>query len=68
MKAIAFRHVLQDWDSFGYARGKNMSAFKPDGGKWELTPGILISDWVQWRDRDGLLSFETSTTCRLSKR
>jgi len=36
MGAIAFRHVVGDWDAFGYTRGKNMYAYKPPGGKWQL--------------------------------
>jgi hypothetical protein len=36
MGAIALRHVVGDWDAFGYARGKNMYAYKPGNGKWRL--------------------------------
>lgn len=36
MGAIALRHVVGDWDAFGYARGKNMYAYKPANGKWQL--------------------------------
>jgi hypothetical protein len=34
--AIAIRHAAGDWDSFGYRRGKNMYAYKPENGKWHL--------------------------------
>ena len=34
--AIALRHISGDWDSFGYDRGKNMYAYKPQNGKWHL--------------------------------
>lgn len=36
MGAIAFRHIVGDWDSFGYSRGKNNYAYKPENGKWSL--------------------------------
>lgn len=36
MGAIATRHASGDWDAFGYARGKNMYAYKPQNGKWKL--------------------------------
>ncbi|HEV8544425.1 MAG TPA: lamin tail domain-containing protein, partial [Verrucomicrobiae bacterium] len=36
MGAIAIRHMAGDWDSYGYSRGKNMYAYKPPGGKWNL--------------------------------
>ncbi len=36
MGAMAFRHAIGDWDSYGYRRGKNMYAYKPTAGKWNL--------------------------------
>ena len=36
MGAIALRHAVGEWDSFGYARGKNMYLYKPENGKWQL--------------------------------
>lgn len=36
MGAIALRHAVGDWDAFGYRRGKNMYAYKPQNGKWQL--------------------------------
>jgi len=36
LRVIAFEHVVGNWDSFGYQRGKNMSAYKPRRGKWSL--------------------------------
>jgi hypothetical protein len=36
MRVFALRHVIGDWDSFGYRRGKNMFAFKPKDGRWQL--------------------------------
>ncbi len=36
MGAIAVRHAAGDWDSYGYRRGKNMYAYKPQNGKWNL--------------------------------
>ncbi len=36
MRIIAFRHMASDWDSYGYRRGKNMYAYKPENGRWVL--------------------------------
>lgn len=38
MRVIALRHIIGDWDSFGYGRGKNMSMYLPPGGTWQLIP------------------------------
>ncbi|NCC53000.1 MAG: hypothetical protein EOM20_17555, partial [Spartobacteria bacterium] len=38
MGIVCFRHLVGDWDSFGYDRGKNMYGFCPEGGKWILYP------------------------------
>ena len=29
-------HMVGNWDSYGYSRGKNMFAYKPTRGKWQL--------------------------------
>ncbi|MHB9008559.1 MAG: lamin tail domain-containing protein, partial [Limisphaerales bacterium] len=36
MRVIALEHLVGNWDSFGYQRGKNMSAYKPVSGRWNL--------------------------------
>lgn len=36
MTAIALRHAVGDWDAYGYLRGKNMYAYKPEQGRWRL--------------------------------
>ncbi|MFO1499332.1 MAG: lamin tail domain-containing protein [Verrucomicrobiota bacterium] len=33
---VAMEHVVGNWDSFGYSRGKNMQTYKPQRGKWHL--------------------------------
>jgi hypothetical protein len=33
---FALRHALCDWDGYGYARGKNTFAYKPDEGRWQM--------------------------------
>lgn len=33
---IALEHIVGNWDSFGYGRGKNMFAYKPQRGRWQL--------------------------------
>ena len=34
LRTIVHRHVVADWDGYGYQRGKNMSIYQPPGGKW----------------------------------
>ena len=36
IRVIAIRHLVGDWDGYGYNRGKNMLAYKPRNGKWKL--------------------------------
>ncbi|MCX8157071.1 MAG: lamin tail domain-containing protein, partial [Verrucomicrobiae bacterium] len=33
---LAFRHVVGDWDGYGYNRGKNQFVYLPNGGKWQM--------------------------------
>jgi hypothetical protein len=56
MTTLAFRHALADWDSFGYDRGKNMFAFRPDEGRfqllnWDIDFG-MGSDGQWWTDQN----------------
>ena len=36
MRIFAVRHIVGDWDGYGYNRGKNMSTYKPKDGKWKM--------------------------------
>jgi hypothetical protein len=36
LTALAFRHVVGDWDGYGYNRGKNQFIYRPDGGKFYM--------------------------------
>lgn len=36
MRAFATRHIVGDWDGYGYNRGKNTFSFKPDAGLWQM--------------------------------
>jgi hypothetical protein len=36
LRPIITHHICGDWDSYGYERGKNMYAYKPDNQKWRL--------------------------------
>ncbi len=36
MGIFAVRHLVGDWDGYGYRRGKNMSTYKPRDGKWKM--------------------------------
>ena len=33
---FAVRHIVGDWDGYGYNRGKNASIYKPVDGKWKM--------------------------------
>jgi hypothetical protein len=35
-RVVAVEHIVGNWDSYGYNRGKNMYAYKPTNGKWAL--------------------------------
>lgn len=35
-RVFAVEHLAGNWDSYGYDRGKNMYAYKPTAGKWNL--------------------------------
>ncbi|MBI1840620.1 MAG: lamin tail domain-containing protein, partial [Verrucomicrobia bacterium] len=37
---FAMEHIVGNWDSYGFARGKNMYAYKPTQGRW----GLLLWD------------------------
>ena len=36
MRVGALEHIVGNWDSYGYRRGKNMFAYKPSRGRFEL--------------------------------
>jgi hypothetical protein len=36
LRVIALEHLVGNWDSFGYYRGKNMFTYKPSHGRWNL--------------------------------
>ena len=38
---LAFRHVVGDWDGYGYQRGKNQFTYRPRGGKFWILPWDL---------------------------
>jgi CotH kinase protein/Lamin Tail Domain/Putative Ig domain/PA14 domain len=38
MRVLATERVVGNWDSYGYSRGKNMYAYKPENGAWQLLP------------------------------
>jgi len=38
MRVLAVERIVGNWDSYGYARGKNMFAYKPQSGGWQLLP------------------------------
>jgi len=36
MHVFGVEHIIRNWDSYGYNRGKNMSTYKPRNGKWQM--------------------------------
>lgn len=38
MRVLAMERIVGNWDSYGYARGKNMFAYKPTQAPWMLLP------------------------------
>lgn len=38
MRILAMERIVGNWDSYGFARGKNMYAYKPERGPWVLLP------------------------------
>lgn len=38
MRVLAVERIVGNWDSYGYSRGKNMFAYKPDDSGWVLLP------------------------------
>ncbi|MGA2174894.1 MAG: lamin tail domain-containing protein, partial [Verrucomicrobiota bacterium] len=36
MRVWALEHMVADWDSWGYQRGKNMYFYKPTLGRWQM--------------------------------
>ena len=38
MRVLAGERIVGNWDSYGYSRGKNMYAYKPEHGGWQLFP------------------------------
>jgi hypothetical protein len=36
MRVFALRHIVGDWDGYGYRRGKNQFAYKPVDGRWQM--------------------------------
>jgi hypothetical protein len=36
MRLIALRHVVVDWDAYGFRRGKNMFMYRPEDDRWRL--------------------------------
>ncbi|MDP6635436.1 MAG: lamin tail domain-containing protein [Phycisphaerae bacterium] len=36
MHTFAIQHAINNWDSYGFNRGKNMSLYMPDDGQWQM--------------------------------
>ena len=44
MRVFAFEHIINNFDSWGHIIGKNMYAYKPQHGKWQLY--VFDLDWL----------------------
>jgi hypothetical protein len=51
MGALAYERISGNWDSYGYSRGKNMYAYKPQNSGWVLMPWDI--DFVLGYGSDG---------------
>lgn len=38
MSVFAVEHIMVNWDSYGFNRGKNMYTYKPQNGRWVMLP------------------------------
>jgi hypothetical protein len=50
MRVFAVEHIMVNWDSYGFRRGKNMYTYKPANGKWMMLPwdiDFLLQDAQQ---------------------
>ena len=61
MRVFAVEHIMVNWDSYGFNRGKNMYTYKPVNGKWMMLPwdiDFLLSDPNQdiWATSDPLVA------------
>lgn len=45
MRVLAVERIAGNWDSYSYDRGKNMYAYKPGNGPWELIPWDIDFVW-----------------------
>jgi hypothetical protein len=44
MRIFAVSHIINNFDAYGHAIGKNMYAWRPDGGKWQFF--LFDLDWL----------------------
>lgn len=44
LRVFAFEHIVNNFDAYGHLIGKNMYAYKPPGGRWQLHMYDL--DWL----------------------
>lgn len=51
LRVFTVEHIVGNWDSYGYNRGKNMYAYKPPGDRWQLLPWDI--DFVLGSGSDG---------------
>ena len=61
MRVFAVEHIMVNWDSYGFNRGKNMYSYKPVNGKWLMLPwdiDFLLGDPNQdiWATSDPLIA------------
>lgn len=51
MRDFATQHIVGNWDSYGYGRGKNSYLYLPPGGRWKIVPWDI--DFVLGSGGDG---------------
>ncbi len=51
MRDFALQHIVGNWDSYGYSRGKNSYLYRPTNGRWAIIPWDI--DFVLGSNGDG---------------
>jgi len=64
MHVFAVEHIIRNWDSYGYNRGKNMSTYKPRGDTWKMIMWDLDHDHLNGNAYDNNLFSVNCPTMR----
>jgi hypothetical protein len=59
MGILAMEHIIVNFDAYGHEIGKNMYAYKPDDGRWQLY--MFDLDWLMLAAPGRIASYAPST-------